>query len=86
MHSGNGGLESENVRMDVRSSPVGALLRLRCECGPLVGACASALGALMAGFDRRDCPGCPDTGDFTSWACEVTARPLGRRLRFLDVV
>jgi hypothetical protein len=86
MHSGNGGLDSENVSMDVRSSPVGTLLRLRCEFGPLVGVSASALDPLSAGFDRRHCPDCLDAGGFTSWACEVTARPLGRRFRFLDGV
>jgi hypothetical protein len=78
-------LDSENVSMDVRSSPVGTLLRLRCEFGPLVGVRASALDPLSVGCDRRQCPDCPDAGGFTSWACEVTARPLGRRFRFLDV-
>jgi hypothetical protein len=86
MHSGNGGLESENVSMDVRSSPAGTLLRLRCGFGPLVGVDASGLDALSAGFDRRHCPDCPDAGGFTSWVREVTARPLGRQFRILDGV
>ena len=74
------------MSMDVRSSPVGTLLRLRCEFGPLFVVCASALDLLSAGFDRRQCPDCPDAGGFASWACEVTARLLGRRFRFLNGV
>ena len=81
MHSGNGGVESEYMSMDVRSSPGGALTRLRCKFEPLVGVSASAPDTLMPGFDRRDCPDCPDA---SGWACEVTARPLGRRFLFFD--
>ena len=66
MHSGNGGLDSENVRIDVRSSPVGTLLPLCCEFGPLVADRAPALDPLSVGFGRRQCPDCPDAGNFTS--------------------
>ena len=76
MHSGNGGVERENVSMEVRSSPAGALLRLR---GGFVGAGAPVLDTdtLTPGFDRaarRVWPGDPDVGEFASWTCE--ARPL----------
>lgn len=74
------------MSIDVRSSPVGTLLRLRCEFGPLFWVCVSALDLLLTGFDRRHCPDCPDAGGFTSWACEVTTRPLGRRFLFLSGV
>lgn len=67
MHSGNGGLESANVSMEVRSSPGGARVRLREEFPPVDCAGASALlvtlavgSSLRAGLNRaarRLCPG-----------------------------
>jgi hypothetical protein len=51
MHSGNGGLESEKVSMEVRSSPAGALSRLRRGLAWLTGACVSAV-TLVRGVDR----------------------------------
>ena len=75
MHSGNGGLESANVSMEVRSSPGGARVRLREEFPPLACADGSALlvtlgavGSLRAGLNRaalRPCLGV--AGDVESW-------------------
>ena len=79
MHSGNGGVESENVSMDVRSSPEGALPRWRDRFARLTDTDASVLGALMGGFDRparRLCPDCPDACGLSSCTCEVAARLL----------
>jgi hypothetical protein len=90
MHSGNGGVDSENVSMEVRSSPAGALSRLRRGFASVAGACVSV--RLVPGFDRpacRECPGGRDVDEFASWACGVTTWPLagwGRRLRLLKDV
>jgi len=82
MHSGNGGVERENVSMDVRSSPAGALLRLRGGFALLVGADPSVFDIPTLGFDRavrRVWSGAPDAGEFVSGTCGVTARPLAER-------
>ena len=92
MHSGNGGVERENVSMEVRSSPAGALLRLRGGFALLVGADPSVLDVPPPGFERavrRVWSGDPDAGEFVSWTCGATTRPLagrGGRFRFCDEV
>ena len=80
MHSGNGGLESANVSMEVRSSPGGARIRLREEFPPLACVGTSALpvtlavGSLRAGLNRAARRLCP--GGIGSWPWELVGLPL----------
>lgn len=88
MHSGYGGLDSANVRMEVRSSPGGARVRLREEFPPAcVGASlpeTPAGGSLKAGLNRAARRLC--AGGVGSWPWELVGRPLDewgvRRLLF----